>query len=119
MPKINRKTADPEILQAYEQLRFERRYPKLGRMTNIIRLLAYAGIIPVFFVPETMRVPWLVAWGVVAVVVIPMELMLLVAWQPRGRRLQAGFIIFGILITVVFMAAGFYYLMDRWMASLG
>jgi hypothetical protein len=107
MRKINRKTADPEILQAYEELRYERRYPKLEIMAYAIRALGYAGVLPVFFIPEGARLPYIKVWMVFAAVAIIMEFSLMVFWQPRGRRMKAFLIIIAVIGTAALMVAGF------------
>lgn len=107
MRRINRKTADPEILRDYEELRFERRYPKLQIMAWAIRALGYLGILPVFFLPEDVRWPYAKVWMVFAAIAITTELFLMVFWQPRGRRIRATLIIVGVIGTGVLMLVGF------------
>jgi hypothetical protein len=113
MRKINRKTADPVILQQYEEMRFERRYPKLEIAAWVIRACGYAGILPAFFIPQEWAWTYIKVWMVFAAIAIIMELTLLVAWQPRGRRLKALALIVGTLMVLILMAAGFFALMDK------
>jgi len=117
MRKINRKTADPEILQAYEEMRYERRYPKLDLAINVFRGVAYLGVMPVFFIPEGMRQPWIKVWMVVVAIALVMELTLMVAWQPRGRRMKTFLLIVGVLVGAVIMLASFYAAMGMLLKS--
>lgn len=111
MRKIDRKTADPEILNAYEQLRFERRYPKLEVLAYVIRALGYGGLLPILFIPAGARPTYLWVWMSFAGVAILMEFSLLVAWQPRGRRMKAVAFVFAALAFVGALVVGFNALM--------
>lgn len=112
MYKINRKTADPDILRAYEELRHERRWPKLDQMVNIVRVVAYAGLLPIFFVPSGARPTYLYAWMGCVAPVIFMEFILMVAWQPSGKRLRAIALIAGAIGMGVAALAGLFFLMS-------
>lgn len=107
MRKIDRKTADPEILKAYEQLRFERRYPKLEILAYVIRALGYGGLLPIFFIPEGARITYLWIWMAFAGMAIVMEFSLLVAWRPRGHRLKATAFVLAALAFVGALVVGF------------
>lgn len=107
--KISRKSADPEILRSYEEMRFERRYPKLMMLALWVRILGYGGIIPIFFLPEGARVTYLTIWMIFAGIAVVMELALMVGWQPSGRRLKALLLIIAVIGLAMLMMVGFVY----------
>ena len=111
MFRINRKKADPEILQAYEELRFERRYPQLDLAINLFRAIAYAGVLPVLFIPADMRWTWMKVWMVIVSVALVVEFTLMIMWQPRNRRLKAAMFVLGCLALVLVMFAVYVFVM--------
>lgn len=106
MRKINHKATDPEILRAYEELRYERLYPKLEIMAYAIRALGYGGVLPVFFLPERVRPTYIKVWMIFAATAIIMDLFLMVFLQPRDRRLMAGLIIVVVIGTAALIITG-------------
>jgi hypothetical protein len=110
MRKIDRKTADPEILRAYEELRYERRYPKLEIMAWAIRAAAYGGVLPIFFIPEGARPTYLVVWVICLAIAVTMKLFLMIFWKPKGERLKMALIIGAVIGAALIMLAGFYFL---------
>ncbi|HET7320422.1 MAG TPA: hypothetical protein VFI84_02440, partial [Candidatus Saccharimonadales bacterium] len=112
--RINRRKADRELLKQYEDMRNERRRPWLEVVAYAAKGVVYAGLFPVFFIPQSIRLTYLTCWMVFAGLYIVTMFVLMVRWQPHGKRLRGLAIVVGFVITAVLMLIGFNWLMERW-----
>lgn len=102
LPRINKNTADPELLQTYKDVRNERRSDWLLKALLIILGICVLGIICLaLFQPSPMVVLIVAAACLVLIVGL---LLFMAGWSPSSTRRSALLIVIGSLVFCAFAA---------------
>lgn len=107
LPKIDKSSADPEILKDYQELRNERRSSKMPLFLELFRGIYLAFIMAwiLLVYPRFGGLTTLLVLMVVGILIVLSSLGAMVVWAPRDNRLMMAGLFVGFIVMIIAAAA--------------